>query len=42
MTNERLAPVDHQTSIVQDLAGVPVLFRWISYSPARGTQKANG
>jgi hypothetical protein len=42
MTNERPAPVGHQASSAQDIAGVPVLFRWMGYSPAQGIQKANG
>jgi hypothetical protein len=42
MTNQGPTPVDHQASIVQDLAGVPVLFRWISNAPARGILEVSG
>ena len=42
MTNEKPASVGHQTSSAQDIAVVPVLFRWMGYSPAEGIQKANG
>jgi hypothetical protein len=42
MTNERPTPVDHQATCVQDIAAVPVRFRWIGYSPVEGTQKTNG
>jgi hypothetical protein len=42
MTNKRPAPVGHQALSAQDLAGVPVCFRWVGYSPARGLQEANG
>jgi hypothetical protein len=41
MTNKRPVPVDQQASSTQDLAGVPVRFRWMAYSPARGIQEAN-
>ena len=41
MTNERPTPVDHQATCVQDIAAVPVRFRWMAYSPARGIQEAN-
>jgi hypothetical protein len=34
MTNERPTPVGHQAPSAQDIAGVPVLFRWMGYSPA--------
>jgi hypothetical protein len=36
MTNERPASVDYQASIAQDLACVPVLFRWMSKPKANG------
>jgi len=42
MTNARPASVGHRTLSAQDIAGVPVLFRWVGYSPAEGIQKANG